>query len=109
LIKSLIGVSPKYFRPPYSAYNILVDNIVKTFNYKTIMVGLDSQDYTFPNSTTIVVDTIKSSLTQAELTPGGPIICQHDLIQNSVNQVDSMIKNIKSQGYTIVSLDNCLA
>lgn len=109
LIKSLIGISPKYFRPPYSAYNILIDNIAKSFNYKTILVGLNTQDYNFPNSTTIVVDTVKSSLIQPELTPGGPIICQHDIIKNSVNQVDSMIKYIKSQGYTIVSLDTCLA
>jgi peptidoglycan/xylan/chitin deacetylase (PgdA/CDA1 family) len=109
IIKSIIGRSPKYFRPPYSSYNINVDKVAKSFGYKTIMVGLDTQDWLFPDSTTIVITNVKKHLNQTMSTPGGPIICQHDRLKNSVKQVNSMINYIKQQGYSIVSLDDCLA
>ena len=104
LIRSIVGFSPKYFRPPYLAYNYYVDQVVKSFGYTTIMVGLDSNDWMYESSNPqMIFNTIVNNFNT-----GSPIVLQHDRYLSSINLVPDIIKNIKSQNYTIVNMDTCL-
>jgi peptidoglycan/xylan/chitin deacetylase (PgdA/CDA1 family) len=104
LIKSIIGVSPKYFRPPYLAYNGAVDTVVKGYNYTTVMVGLDSNDWQYQaTNPELIYSNIVDNFNKSS-----PIILQHDTYSSSVQLVDRIIKGIQAQSFRIVNMDECL-
>lgn len=102
------GFKFEYFRPPYSSFNWTTYQVIKQFNYQVLLVGLDVQDYIYPDDPNIIMNTLISSLNNPMMTPGGPIVCAHDLIQNTVLASDAMIKYIKAQGYKFVPIKQCI-
>lgn len=105
LMRSITGKAPVYFRPPYLALNPTVSTVIKTFNYKTIMVGLDSLDWQYQATDpqqiyrNVVNNYNKSSY----------IVLQHDTYQPSVALVPNIISAIRQGGFTLVNMDQCLS
>ena len=105
LMRSITGKAPVYFRPPYLALNPTVSTVIKTFNYKTIMVGLDSLDWQYQATDpqqiyrNVVNNYNKSSY----------IVLQHDTYQPSVALVPNIISAIRQGGLTLVNMDQCLS
>jgi peptidoglycan/xylan/chitin deacetylase (PgdA/CDA1 family) len=107
LVKNLTGVTPKYFRPPYLAYNKRVDDVVKKYNQKTIMVNLDTLDYTDGTSIQDIINRISSEIT-GKSSMESYIILFHCSIPNTINALPGVIDAIVSNGYKIVSVGECV-
>lgn len=55
-----------------------------------------------------VLEYVKSSIPKAGKANSGPIILQHDFAPATVEHLKDIIKRLKRQGYTLVSMDVCL-
>lgn len=96
------GTRP-YFRPPYGSYNTQVLNRAAGLGYYLVMWSLNTHDDQDSTSADQILATVRS-----ELAPG-KIILMH---AGSVHEPEALlrvIQYIKSQGYSIVTLDQLLA
>jgi peptidoglycan/xylan/chitin deacetylase (PgdA/CDA1 family) len=104
IIYRTTGTKPKFFRPPKGLSNAQIDNFVKISGYRIVL-----WDETVEH---------KSAKTPAEmanrivrLTVPGSIILAHDGRLNretTVSAVPIIIRKLKSEGYTFVSLDELI-
>lgn len=99
-IEEITGSYPVLFRPPYGAINPLVVDVINEHNMTTVLWSMDSLDWGIDDPKPIVQ--IVSSKIQS-----GDIIMMH-CNRSSVGALPSIIKDLKAQGYTFVSLDKML-
>lgn len=99
-IEEITGKYPLLFRPPYGAINPLVVDVINEHNMTTILWSMDSLDWGIDDPKPIVQ--IVSSKIQS-----GDIIMMH-CNSSSVGALPLIIKNLKEQGYTFMSLDEML-
>ncbi len=95
-IENTVGVTPKFFRPPYLATsNSMYQNIDLPF-----IQGINSEDYDSNVSANQRVRNVLNNVTD------GSIILMHDFQGNSqtVQALPTIIQNLKSQGYTFVTV-----
>ncbi len=95
-IKDLVGVTPKFFRPPYISYNnTMFDNIKLTF-----INGINGSDWEGNKSPE---DRYLAILRQMK---DGTIILMHDFPGNdkTVEALDLLIPELQRQGYVFVTL-----
>lgn len=94
------GVATRpYFRPPYGSYNTQVVNAAAGIGYYTVMWSIDTLDWMDSTTATNILNTVKSQLGP------GKIILMHVGSLHEPEALPSVIAYIKSQGYSIVSLD----
>jgi peptidoglycan/xylan/chitin deacetylase (PgdA/CDA1 family) len=43
-LKKILGIKPRFFRPPYGSYNNQVLEILKEYNYEVITWNVDAGD-----------------------------------------------------------------
>lgn len=95
LIKTLVNVETKFFRPPYIAVNdAMYDNIKMPF-----ICGCDSVDW---NPQTTVAERINNVLSKVS---DGSLVLMHDL-QNNKNTLEALpviIEKLREQGYAFVT------
>ncbi|MGZ3677355.1 MAG: polysaccharide deacetylase family protein [Ktedonobacterales bacterium] len=96
------GTRP-YFRPPYGSYNTQVLNRAAGLGYYLVMWSLNTHDDQDSTTASQIVNTVKS-----ELAPG-KIILMHGGSAHEPEALSQVIQYIKSQGYSIVTLDQLLA
>ena len=99
-IEEITGQYPLLFRPPYGAINPLVVDVTNEHNMTTVLWSMDSLDWGIDDPKPIVQ--IVSTKIQS-----GDIIMMH-CNSSSVGALPSIIKNLKEQGYTFMSLDEML-
>ncbi len=99
-IEEITGKYPLLFRPPYGAINPLVVDVTNEHNMTTILWSMDSLDWAIDDPKPIVQ--IVGSKIQS-----GDIIMMH-CNSSSVGALTQIIKNLKEQGYTFVSLEDLL-
>lgn len=98
------GVATRpYFRPPYGSYNTGVVNAAAGIGYYTVMWSIDTLDWDDATTAAAILNTVKSQLGP------GKIILMHVGSLHEPEALPSVISYIKSQGYSIVSLDQLLA
>lgn len=104
IIRYILNKRPVFFRPPYFSYDDRILKITETYGYMTIGATLESLDWSTMNSDAIYnvfVENLKN-------TTRSFIALQHEQVIQSVEVLDKIIKYIKSTGYSIVSLSDCL-
>ncbi|KAG0287032.1 chitin deacetylase [Linnemannia gamsii] len=89
-IKSVIGVTPIYWRPPFGDIDNRVRAIATQLGYKTAIwtQDFDTNDWNIPAKTATaqsVVDTFKTWLTKIPSMKTGFIVLQHDLFPEEVD------------------------
>jgi peptidoglycan/xylan/chitin deacetylase (PgdA/CDA1 family) len=99
-IEEITGKYPLLFRPPYGAINPLVVDVINEHTMTTILWSMDSLDWGIDDPKPIVQ--IVSTKIQS-----GDIIMMH-CNSSSVGALTQIIKNLKEQGYTFMSLDEML-
>lgn len=99
-IEEITGKYPLLFRPPYGAINPLVVDVTNEHAMTTILWSMDSLDWGIDDPKPIIQ--IVSSKIQS-----GDIIMMH-CNSSSVGALTQIIKNLKEQGYTFMSLDEML-
>ena len=108
LVKDVIGIEPKIFRPPYRAISKPMCNIVKENNMNIVLWSdLDSRDWSNPG-TYYIVDTITSKV------KNGTIILLHDYnkLRNKKSQtiqaLEIVIPKLKEMGYKFVTVSELI-
>lgn len=92
-----------YFRPPYGSYNTQVVNAAAGIGYKTVTWSLDTIDWDDATTAADILNRVKSQLAP------GKIILMHVGSLHEPEALPGVIAYIKSQGYSIVSLNQLLA
>jgi hypothetical protein len=105
-IKSVIGVTPIYWRPPFGDVDNRVRAIATQLGYKTAIwtQDFDTNDWNIPAKTATaqsVVDTFKTWLTKIPTMKTGFIVLQHDLFPE---EVDVALNGILPIAYATKSL-----
>jgi peptidoglycan/xylan/chitin deacetylase (PgdA/CDA1 family) len=102
-IKTITGVTPKYFRPPYLDYDGRVHDIVVSFNLITTMVSLDTFDWKYITDTSVSLGLFQTGLSSGT----GAISLMHDTLQHTVQTIPDYMTLIKNNNYTTVLLNSC--
>ncbi|NLX88070.1 MAG: polysaccharide deacetylase family sporulation protein PdaB [Syntrophomonadaceae bacterium] len=103
-ITAVTGESPRLFRAPNGDYNNNVIKAVYECNYRAIRWGTDSLDWMNPGIS-IIVDRINKHIHP------GDIILMHasDTSKQTAQALPTIIENIHSQGYEILTVSELLA
>ncbi|KAJ7935914.1 putative deacetylase [Mycena leptocephala] len=103
-LHKILGVIPKYFRPPYGNCNMTVLQIL-TENNKTALtwnVDTGDSDGNTPAQCETAFDNGMKGKNRA-------IVLNHETNNDTVNQVlPDMIKKLKAQNYSMVTVADCL-
>jgi polysaccharide deacetylase family sporulation protein PdaB len=94
-IKSVSGVSPLLFRPPYGDYNNALMEATKSANMLAVQWDVDSLDWKNPTPKEIV------NRVTTSVKPGS-IVLFHNGALNTPTALPEIIENLQAKGYTIV-------
>jgi len=100
--KNLTGNDmPKFIRPPYGEYSELTLYLLKQHGYKSIFWSFAYLDWDIENQPdeTSALNKITSN------THNGAIMLLHGVSKTNTNIMDSLLKNIKNQGYQFKTLN----
>lgn len=100
LIKKETGSAPKLVRPPYGAIDSHVQTALEKRGESAIMWNVDTLDWQHKN--------VKRTAKMATGAPDGSIVLMHDVQETTVDAVPSIIKKLRKQGYTFVTVSDLL-
>lgn len=95
IIKSVVGYSPKLFRPPFGAYNNALIDSCKELNLKAIQWSVDSLDWKGLSSESI-------SERVCKLTKNGSIVLFHNNSDYIINGLKMVLSFYKEKGFSAV-------
>ncbi len=102
-VKELTGKEMTLFRPPYGDYNDTLIDVVSECNYHTIQWDVDSLDWKDYGADSI----IKTVCEHKHLGNGSIILC-HNGAKYTAQALDTLITNLKGQGYEIVPISELI-
>lgn len=95
IIKDLSGIYPNTVRPPYGAHNTQVDALIDA---PLVLWDVDTLDWKHRDPAKV------ASIAMQEVRDGS-IILMHDIHESTVKAVPELVKQLKRQGYTPVTVD----
>ncbi|KAI0132787.1 carbohydrate esterase family 4 protein [Xylariales sp. AK1849] len=106
-LSEVIGVVPRYMRPPYTSCEADCVEDMSVFGYHVVNFNIDTKDYLgdYAEART----TFSSALDSADPAQEGFIGLAHDIHAESVHILSQyMIDEAKNHGYELVTLGECL-
>lgn len=100
-IQSSIGVTPKFFRPPYGVTNPMLATAVKRGGFTVVGWSVRSFD-------TMTEDRAKLFNRVTKSLKGGDVILFHDFCDSTLDILPDLIKHISDVGLKIVRVDRLL-
>ena len=100
-IEQITGQKTNIYRAPYGEYNDTVIKTAQENGYYTIQWNLDTLDYKGLTGDEMW-KRIKNKISN------GSIILSHNGTKNTANSLDGLIKNIKSQGFELVTVSELI-
>lgn len=100
-IRKVIGVKPKFFRPPYGVTNPMVAAAVRKGGYTTIGWSIRSFDTVIRDGTALfnrITGPLKS----------GDVILLHDYSDTTLQILPALLEHVKKVGLKIVRVDELL-
>ncbi|MFW0870931.1 MAG: polysaccharide deacetylase family protein [Patescibacteria group bacterium] len=97
LLYSIAGIKPLYLRPPYGAFN---DEVLSHIDRPIILWSVDPEDWKKPPYAELV-----RRMTSPQ---SGAIILAHDIHQSTVMAIPEVIRELKKQGFTFVTISDLL-
>ena len=94
VIKSILGHSPSYTRPPYGNIN---DNVRRAVSNPMILWSVDTEDWKSKDPDTIIATAMSE-------VHDGAIILMHDIYPTSVDAVPKLIDTLREQGYEFTTI-----
>ncbi|KAJ3300519.1 chitin deacetylase [Kappamyces sp. JEL0829] len=115
VIKSIIGVAPRYVRPPYGGginnENSVLDKL-GSWGYKTVWLNLDSEDFANVGNANVLQmdeDSYHAALDNSNPQTDSFISLQHDPLTSTVHDfVPWAIDFVRNKGYRLVTVAECL-
>lgn len=86
-----------FTRPPYGAFNPRVISVLKSLNQATVIWDVDTLDWKHRDPNAVLKQI------QQQTKPGS-IILMHDIHPTSIQAVPEIIKYLRSQGFTMVTV-----
>ncbi len=102
-VQELTGYEMFLFRPPYGDYDNAVVNVAKDCGYYTIQWDVDSLDWKDYG-----VDSIIKTVSEHKHLGNGSIILCHNGAKFTAQALDTLIKKLKEQGYSIVPVSELI-
>lgn len=107
IISHLIGVHPRFFRPPYGYTSTSMRNTLHKLGYQTVLWNDDPKDWDLATSPKMITQTVL-----AELHPGAIVILHdgrdthvHYSRANIIAALPGLIDAIRQRGYSFVTVD----
>ncbi|CEI85959.1 hypothetical protein RMCBS344292_00408 [Rhizopus microsporus] len=115
-IEDVIGVKPKYIRPPYGEADKRVKGLLKQMGYKVLMWNVDPTDYDVYNlkdGAKRIQDTFEKVLKNNNSSlnvhaDDGFISLQHDLYRVSIHQVPQIYRALRKHDYSLTTAAECI-
>ena len=92
-----LGIRPKWFRPPYGAYNKTLLNIAASQGLETVLWTLDPKDWTRPG-----VDKIRRRVLSQ--TQSGEVVLLHSTNAQTVAALPGIIEGLRAAGFQFVTM-----
>lgn len=102
-VKELTGYEMSLFRPPYGSYNNELIEIASDCGFYTIQWDVDSLDWKDYG-----VDSIINTVCNHKHLGNGSIILCHNGSKYTAQALDTLITNLKAQGYEFVKLSELI-
>ncbi|KAI8607742.1 hypothetical protein BC830DRAFT_1049827, partial [Chytriomyces sp. MP71] len=106
-IKEVLGIVPKYYRPPYGDQDIRVRTLAAMMGLTTVVWSLDSQDWTWvgtPNITKVPLEFTSWAAQNVTY----PISLEHDYWPDSTAMALKSMEILLAKGRQILPLSDCL-
>ncbi|MDR1734010.1 MAG: polysaccharide deacetylase family protein [Oscillospiraceae bacterium] len=100
-IRTVLGANPKFFRPPYGAFNQSVKNVSEASGLAILMWSVDSRDWASKD-----VDAIYSKIMN-NVQDGSIILC-HDIYESTADAMARVIPALVEAGYQLVTVSELL-
>lgn len=100
-IKSVTGVTPTLFRPPYGDYNDQVVQALREIDHYTIQWDVDSLDWKNLSASEITDRVTK------RVKPGS-IVLFHNAAQNTPEALPAILETLQGEGYKIVPISEII-
>ena len=97
VIRSVLGATPHWFRPPGGEYDATVAEICGKLGYTMVLWTDDPGDYNSPGADVILQRTLRKA------SPGG-VLLLHDGISQTIDALPRMIETLQRRGYRFVPL-----
>ncbi|OIR58656.1 MAG: chitin deacetylase [Amphiamblys sp. WSBS2006] len=108
-VKSVIGKTPRFFRPPYGAYNKKSLRIISGFfQKKIIMWNLDTMDWEYEATPVSIIGGFKKEIERKCSMCHSWIPLQHDIHETTAYTQNIVIDYLKKCGYRFVTMDECI-
>lgn len=101
-IRSITGVSPPFFRPPYGFTNYNVRRVSAEYGYSIILWTLDTLDWRYPDVGyvyRIIMDNVE---------PGDNVLL-HDVHSTTVDAMERVVSGLIARGFQLVTVSELLA
>lgn len=106
VLASFVGYTPSFIRLPYNKFD---DRVVKAVESTGLIVSsFNVETYDYTGNPDRIVKSIQLSLSLVGKGSGSFISIQHDGVQQSVGATGKIIDLVRSYGYKLVKLDECL-
>ncbi|MCL1793526.1 MAG: polysaccharide deacetylase family protein [Oscillospiraceae bacterium] len=96
-IYEVTGITPKFYRVPYGAYNDNIKNISKEMGLSLIQWNIDVLDWKLRNANA-VYNNIMS------MAKDGGVICVHDVHSTTVDAMERAVPDLIASGYTLLTV-----
>lgn len=110
-ISAIIGKRPKYMRPPFGEFNEALKSTVFSMGYKIVLWNMDTNDWKYDDASAsqVFLNFEKQLKRFAPVQDAKSFIAlQHDIFQGTIEQQRKIFKTIKSLGYNVVTMNQCL-
>ena len=101
VLERITGKPCRLFRPPGGQYNPAIAETAEALGYRLILWTDDPGDYASPGGT-VIAERLLDKL------DNGGIILIHDGIQQTLDLLPSLIREIQARGYAFVTIDQML-
>ena len=102
-VKELTGFEMTLFRPPYGDYNDTVVEAANSINYHVVQWDVDSLDWKDYGTESII-----NTVCNHKHLGNGSIILMHNGATYTAAALESIIVNLKNQGFTIVPISELI-
>lgn len=107
-IKSIIGIRPRFMRPPFGYLDQKSTEMLKSLGYIIINWNHDTNDWRHQDSYGNIVGYVQHQISIPHIKNEGPIILQHDSLRSSIQLQSGIIRILRKKGYEFVSMYECI-
>lgn len=107
IFRQIFNKRPQLYRPPYFSYDATIVSLANNFGYTIVTTELNTDDW-MEDNTLAGADAIFSNYLEKFNNVTGHIILQHDYHGTGYLATERIIRHLRDNNYTIVSLVECL-